>query len=337
MNKKKLQIFISSTFTDLVDERQAAVAAVLKAGHIPAGMELFKSGDKSQLETIKKWIDDCDVYMLILGGRYGTVEPVSGKSYTELEYDYALERGMRVFSVVITEDALEVKVKAGGTSFMEKENPKLLAVFREKVLSNISSFFSDDKDIKLCVHESLSELALDKSLIGWVSGAELKDTSSLIEQNQKLVDDNERLAKELDDLKKKKAAAESKSEKKQELSELIEILYSRKITVPAEICGEPEPQEVRVGDVFFSVKNDLIGGVENSVNSSKPDIYIFYNVCPILEMYGLVASEKVAGVKYRRFSTTKLGKEVLFEIDKRLAKMAEKAEKATKSESGLKD
>jgi hypothetical protein len=51
--KKKLQVFISSTYKDLRDERQAAVSAILKAGHIPAGMELFTSGDESQMETIK--------------------------------------------------------------------------------------------------------------------------------------------------------------------------------------------------------------------------------------------------------------------------------------------
>lgn len=65
--KRKLQVFISSTFVDLKDERQAAVEAILKAGHIPAGMELFKAGDKSQWATIQRWIDESDVYMLILG------------------------------------------------------------------------------------------------------------------------------------------------------------------------------------------------------------------------------------------------------------------------------
>ena len=65
---KKLQVFVSSTYTDLIEERQAAVEAILDAGHIPAGMELFKGG-KSQMETIRKWIDESDVYMLILGGR----------------------------------------------------------------------------------------------------------------------------------------------------------------------------------------------------------------------------------------------------------------------------
>jgi hypothetical protein len=97
--KRKLQVFISSTFTDLVEERQAAVAAILKAGHIPAGMELFTAGDRSQMATINEWIDESDVYMLILGGRYGSIERTSGVSYTELEYNYAVQQGKPLFAV----------------------------------------------------------------------------------------------------------------------------------------------------------------------------------------------------------------------------------------------
>lgn len=50
---RKLQVFVSSTFIDLQEERQAAVQAILKVGHIPAGMELFKAGDEEQWEIIK--------------------------------------------------------------------------------------------------------------------------------------------------------------------------------------------------------------------------------------------------------------------------------------------
>jgi hypothetical protein len=64
--KKKLQVFVSSTYSDLKEERQAAVEAILSAGHIPAGMELFAAGDESQMEVIKRWIDDSDVFLLIL-------------------------------------------------------------------------------------------------------------------------------------------------------------------------------------------------------------------------------------------------------------------------------
>ena len=55
MKDKKLQVFVSSTFTDLILERQAAVEAILLSGHIPAGMELFSAGNESQMEVIKKY------------------------------------------------------------------------------------------------------------------------------------------------------------------------------------------------------------------------------------------------------------------------------------------
>ena len=100
---KKLQVFVSSTYVDLIDERQAAVEAILDAGHIPAGMELFKAGNESQLKTIYKWIDNSDVYMLILGGRYGSIEQETNMSYTELEYRYALSKNIPVFAVVLSE------------------------------------------------------------------------------------------------------------------------------------------------------------------------------------------------------------------------------------------
>ncbi|MEM6966955.1 MAG: DUF4062 domain-containing protein, partial [Bacteroidota bacterium] len=99
--KKKLQVFVSSTYLDLIEERQAAVQAILSCGHIPAGMELFSSGDESQMEVIKRWIDESDVFLLILGGRYGSVDTKTGKSYTHLEYEYALEKGLANFAVVI--------------------------------------------------------------------------------------------------------------------------------------------------------------------------------------------------------------------------------------------
>src|ERR1700682_4809541 len=98
----------------MLAERQAAVEAILRSGHIPAGMELFAAGDESQLETIRRWIDDSDVFMLILGGRYGSIESKSGKSYIELEYEYALNAKKPLFAAVISDAYLETKVKAAG-------------------------------------------------------------------------------------------------------------------------------------------------------------------------------------------------------------------------------
>ncbi len=66
------------------NNKKLSIKAILDAGHIPAGMELFKAGNESQLKTIYKWINESDVYMLILSGRYGSIESNSGKSYTQL-------------------------------------------------------------------------------------------------------------------------------------------------------------------------------------------------------------------------------------------------------------
>jgi len=66
---KKYQVFISSTFSDLVQERQATIRTVLDLGHIPSGMEIFPAADVEQFEYIKKVVDECDYYVLIIGAR----------------------------------------------------------------------------------------------------------------------------------------------------------------------------------------------------------------------------------------------------------------------------
>src|SRR5579862_9096926 len=127
--RKRLQVFVSSTFSDLIPERQAAVEAILSSGHIPAGMELFSASNESQMEVIKQWIDESDVYLLILGGRYGSVEPKTEKSYTQLEYEYALSQGKPLFACVMTELGLDERVKTRGKAVLEPDNPQKLKEF----------------------------------------------------------------------------------------------------------------------------------------------------------------------------------------------------------------
>lgn len=148
--KRRFQVFVSSTYTDLRDERQAAVEAILSAGHIPAGMEPFAAGDESQMEVIKQWIDESDVYLLILGGRYGSIEPVSGKSYIQLEYEYALEKGKPFFACVISEAALERRVKASGTAVVETTHGEKLQQFRASVLTKLIKPWDDYNNEHRC-------------------------------------------------------------------------------------------------------------------------------------------------------------------------------------------
>ncbi|WP_273974017.1 DUF4062 domain-containing protein [Serratia ureilytica] len=199
---KKYQVFISSTYIDLKLERQAAVSAILKSGHIPAGMELFTAGDKNQWETIKGWIDESDIYMLILGGRYGSIEPVSGKCYTELEFDYALKSGKPLFSVVINDEFLQEKAREN-IDFAERTHYQKWLDFKKKVTSYMVSFFCDEKDIRLAVMESIPDVVYGRDLSGWVHGRNVPDVNGLINEISKLNEDNGRLKRELDLLKSK--------------------------------------------------------------------------------------------------------------------------------------
>ena len=88
MEKIKYQVFISSTYSDLYKERKQVLDILLMADCIPAGMENFVATDDEQFNVIKKVIDLCDYYVLILGKRYGSVNEKTGISYTEMEYNY---------------------------------------------------------------------------------------------------------------------------------------------------------------------------------------------------------------------------------------------------------
>ncbi|MFZ4661838.1 MAG: DUF4062 domain-containing protein [Caldilineaceae bacterium] len=195
MIQKRLQVFISSTYTDLIEERQSAVEAILSAGHIPAGMELFAAGDESQMEIIKRWIQESDVYLLILGGRYGSIELKSGISYIELEYDFARYLKKPFFSLVIRDDA-EFRRAKKNPNFREAEHPKLLKQFREKVMSHMVAFWEERKDIELAIHKTLADFTRRDGLVGWVRGDEGGKAVALAEEVA-------RLAKENDELRRK--------------------------------------------------------------------------------------------------------------------------------------
>jgi Domain of unknown function (DUF4062) len=195
--QRKFQVFISSTFSDLITERQSAVEAILRAGHIPAGMELFSAGSESQLEIIKRWIDDCDVYMLILGGRYGTLEPKSGLSYTEIEYRYALEQGKPTFAIIASDEYIDNKIKSKGKDIIELKNRKKYDEFRELVLSKICRFYNDYNEIKLTTLESLLDIQNRYNVPGWVKSSEVPDVSELLNQINDLTDKNKELSEQV--------------------------------------------------------------------------------------------------------------------------------------------
>ena len=105
---KKYQIFISSTYTDLIEERGKLQDTILSMSHFPVGMELFSAADEKQWSIIQKTIDTSDYYVLIIGNKYGTVIEEGddkGISYTEKEYHYAEQRGIPILAFLVSDKA----------------------------------------------------------------------------------------------------------------------------------------------------------------------------------------------------------------------------------------
>jgi len=280
-------VFVSSTFTDLQEERQAAVSAILKSGHIPAGMELFTAGDKSQWETIKRWIDESDIYVLILGGRYGSIEEESGLSYTELEYNYALETGKPLFSIVISEDYLKDKVKEKGIEVIEQENPQLLKAFRKTVTSYMVSFFKSMTEIRLAIMENLPEIALGRDLSGWVPGSSIPDVSGLINEISKLNEENGRLKREFEQLQTK--IKHSNTTVNIDDFETIERVFSSKI-----VHMNPNEMGFRTITALIlldKIKSNLIQGQKMrkvSFDNDGRELKGIEGLISLLSIYGLV-------------------------------------------------
>ena len=125
---KKYQVFVSSTYKDLKEERMAVIRLLLKMGFIPVGMEQFPASNMSQMEYIKMMLDSCDYYLLILAGKYGSVD-VDGIGFTEKEYDYAIANGIPVMSILVEDIGKLENAKCEDTDAKRE----LLMKFREKV------------------------------------------------------------------------------------------------------------------------------------------------------------------------------------------------------------
>lgn len=316
MDRRKLQVFVSSTYTDLIEERQTAVAAILKAGHIPAGMELFTSGDKSQLDVIKRWIEESDVYMLILGTRYGSIEPISGLSYTEVEYDYAVSIGKPFFALVMGDLAVDKKLKSKASSFLEKENPDKLKLFRAKTLSKMCSIYADIRDIKSHIYESLIDLSHQPDLEGWVRGSLASDPKPLYDQISNLKIINEQLEREIAELRLKSTEDNQNNGDNIKFEELMKLLKSTKIVIPAESSSSGEIINTDAFRLFVLNRNLYITGVNISGAVSIKARWFERNLYPTFVTHRILNREiRTTGSKL--YSMSELGLDFCAWLDRR--------------------
>lgn len=185
--EKRYQVFISSTFKDLQPARQEVSHALLRANCFPAGMELFPAADEEQFEFIKQVIDQSDFYIIISAGRYGTIHPETGLSYTEMEYDYALAVGKPIIRLLHKNPFRDLR----GEFIEEAEHARnSLRLFREKMEQrSLVKHWNDHRELGQHVVLGLLDAQQRSPTTGWVR-AEAETTKG----KRNRIDDDDFLA-----------------------------------------------------------------------------------------------------------------------------------------------
>lgn len=188
---KKYTVFISSTFEDLQEERKEVSQVLMEFNCIPVGMELFPASNEDQWSFIRKVISECDYYIVIIAGRYGSCSD-SGLSYTEMEYRFALETGKPILAF------LNKNLKAIPSGKVEEDpvNKGRLEEFRKMVQKKLCKYYSTPHELGSVVLRSINELINRYPSIGWVRGDIASDQEMALEI-LKVKNENEKLKERL--------------------------------------------------------------------------------------------------------------------------------------------
>lgn len=167
MSDKRYQVFISSTYADLQEERAVLTQVLPTLGCLPCGLDVHPVG-ASAWNGIKKLIDESDYYLLLIGSRYGSLSP-SGISYTHMEYVYASTKQKPI--LVLMHDSPETRPVA----FQEKtpEGRRQFNDFRQLLSKGLVAGWSDARSLDGALRRYLPQLVKSRPATGWVRATTL--------------------------------------------------------------------------------------------------------------------------------------------------------------------
>jgi len=320
---KKYQVFVSSTYEDLKDERDQIIKAVLEMGHIPVGMEMFSAADEEQWKVIARTIDDVDYYVVIVGHRYGSVTP-EGISYTEKEFNYAISTGVPILGFVIDDAAPWPKAKVED----DNKKAKKLHSFKSKIKARLIQFWRSKEDLHGKFSIALMKAINTNPRIGWARANEIAGPE-VMKELTRLSSENATLRTDLEALKK------AASEQVDEVRKVIRVLAKNTVTFYVRTTAkweEAKKYSPTLADIFHFVAPNLIG--ENSSLGVAQNIALrltgvgYYNNWPVGSnkvsetIADMAALDLVEPSKKKHsvsdtstyWSLTKLGKQVLKEF-----------------------
>lgn len=156
-----LSIFIGSTFADLEPHRAAVLRALQRFEAVARGMEHFGSLPGVPKDECLRIVRDCRAYVGIFAMRYGSIDPESGRSLTELEYEEAQRFHLRSLIYLIDEDRQPVLPKHVDFGEPAEKLNILKSRLKER---HVVSFFTTPDDLAMRVTQDVARVMQEGGL-----------------------------------------------------------------------------------------------------------------------------------------------------------------------------
>jgi len=300
---KKYQIFVSSTYSDLIKAREEVIKVILSLYQIPIGMEMFSADNDEQWAIIQSTIDNSDYYLLIIGHRYGSLTQ-ENISYTEKEFDYAKSIGVPIIAFVRNREVATTPNERDESQIKSD----LLKNFLTKILNNaMCDFWKTENELGQKVAIALTKMFFKTPRVGWIK-ADKANSLETTEEITKLIQENRDLRNELSEMKSSQnemvPSIAIKINDKQEINLKINsgffLKYNKinKEHIPAELISEISENEIELYNkaveenaeeiekykleysIYDNIKNNSLEldiSVSNVGKSKASDVYIDIN------------------------------------------------------------
>lgn len=180
------KFYLSSTFEDLKECREAVSNALRQIGHEVIGMENYTARGTAPLEKCLKDVAECDYYIGIFAWRYGYV-PEDGnpkkKSITELEYLKAVELRKEPLIFMLSENA------SWPRKLVDRDERQIEALRQYLSKKHLIDSFDDCAQLTVAVAVAVANLKPPPSLLPGPEppGPEPPDPLTFWERHPKLI------------------------------------------------------------------------------------------------------------------------------------------------------
>lgn len=326
--EKIYRVFISATFEDLKDERQKVIKTLLDLDdYIPVTMEYFPASNDDQWTLIKKRLDKCDYYILIIAGRYGTINNDTEKSYTHMEYEYACKKKIPIISFV---HKYPGKLEADKCEKDEK-NRKKLEEFKKEIYKKMIKEWESSSELTNAIAPGLKELIRNFPRTGYITARE-------VERFEKV---NKKLEEKVEELKEKikKLEEENNKEKNEEVRikkalKELENEYELKCNFREDKKKEDFKTSLTLKDIFLflafklkescnekSIYEKIAEFIKNKIECDKKIYLVREEYIEILEKFEKIdlVEEESKKTRYgndeKYWRLTALGKDVYIKLE----------------------